>query len=97
MSSETLNPHDENAETAQPNLKDSILNPENLEALAAVGIQTVQSIEQIPAQLDLLNRVTLARGFISDHPTDSGKKIFDSEGYNKLWSIIAEEEQSKDG
>ena len=60
-----------------------------LGALALPSLELKEAIEDIPAQLETLSRVTLAKSFIFRRP-DGGGFDFDQAAFSRAWAAIAE-------
>lgn len=67
-----------------------------LAAIAAPAVELKDAISDIPAQLENLARVTLARAFIYRRP-DGGGFDFDQAAYSRAWAAIAETDDGNDG
>lgn len=76
----------------QKHLQQSEMFQELILSLAPAAAETVQAIADIPAQLELLSRATLACSFIHKVQTPGGRLVghdFDVERFEKAWSYLA--------
>lgn len=63
-----------------------VKNPEIMATVMNEGAELVSAIKDIPAQLELLSRVTLASKFIVTKP--DGTKEFKTEQFENLWAYL---------
>ncbi len=100
MSQETLNP--ELNQTTQPSSgapaadqgRPALLagvSDEHLGMVLSVLGDTAQAIADIPAQIELLSRCTLAQAFV--YRTESGQTSFAQPQFEKAWLMISEPEE----
>jgi len=74
---------------------DSILkDPELMAKIYTEGFQLVQALQDIPAQLELLSRVTLATKFVTNNP--DGTKDFKAEQFETLWQYLTTPQQEQE-
>jgi hypothetical protein len=78
------------AEKAEPNpgalLVEMIqANPDILMDALSMAADTAESIQDIPLQIELLSRVTLAKSFIS---LQNGKANFDQATFENVWRFL---------
>jgi len=71
-------------ETSEIRLK-FLEDPELLLQVAGVAAETAESIQDIPLQIELLSRVTLAKSFIS---LQHGKASFDQATFENVWRFL---------